>query len=170
MNPIWHITKEQSLEVVAKSVRSALEKFLSGGDVIIEFKRKSKTREQEKKYHAMIRDIARTIRLDVDIFIEEFSQYMDETEAEIMALRVTKVLSTRNPKLYKALFIHQFAQEMREQGTPLRSDQQNIVSLDGKGMITVRPSSTEFRVSEGEAFIEYLYAKAAQYNAIIYER
>ena len=65
--------------------------------------------------------------------------------------------------IWKALLVEQFAFDKAEMGEPLVHSGETIVSLDGKRIITVRPSTRQFKVSEAAEFIEYLYAKGSEY-------
>ena len=76
----------------------------------------------EKKYHAMINDIA----------------------AQVTFYKGKKY----SAKIWKAQLIEQFAEEKRMMGEPLSNDVETTSSLDGLRTITIRPSSTEFRVQE----------------------
>ncbi len=91
----------------------------------------SKSRDQEKKYHAMIGDIARQVCF--------YGKKRHKQE------------------IWKALLVEQFAREKEEMGEPLRHPGETIMSLDGKRNITVRPSTKQFLMAEAAEFIEYLY-------------
>lgn len=111
---------------------------IKGGKIIVEIRSWSKSREMEKKYHAMINDIARQV-----VFYGK---------------------KRHKPEIWKALLVEQFAREKESMGEHLRHPGQTIVSLDGQRMITVRPSTTQFLVSEASDFIEYLYQQGTEFG------
>ena len=111
-------------------------KGLEIGPVVLTFGREGKSRDQEAKYHAMIADF--------QPLTIEGRQY----DAEI----------------WKAKLLQDFDLEMKEQGTPLSHPGRRTMSLDGREMIYVRPTSTKFKKAEAANFIEYLYAKGAEYG------
>lgn len=117
---------------------SAVRNALSGGPVCIEVKRPSKTRDQEKKYHAMIRDIARSATFGGRQFSVE--------EA-------------------KAVLVDAFEAEMQANGTPIRRPSRVIPSLDGRRVVTIRPSTRDFLKSEAGDFVEFLYSVGVEYGA-----
>lgn len=109
---------------------------IQAGPVVITLARESKNRQQEKKYHALIGDIAKQITFYGN------KRYSTDT--------------------WKALLVEQFDQEMKQMGTPLSKPGRLITSLDGQRTITVRPSTTDFKKHEAAAFIEYLYAQGCE--------
>ena len=106
---------------------------IKAGPVTIRLGRPSKSRDQERKYHAMIGDIAKQITF--------FGNKHYSVE------------------VWKALLVDKFAQERLEQGQPLSHPGEVITSMDGRRVITIRPSTTQFRVAEANEFIEFLYAE-----------
>jgi hypothetical protein len=64
----------------------------------------------------------------------------------------------------KAVLIDDFSQEMQISGTPLAKPGRSTMSLDKMRIVQIRPSSSDFRVKEASAFIEYLFAFGAQEN------
>lgn len=149
------IDEEKHKIVQMREVWKLVTKALTGGKVIVEIKRWSRSREQEKKFHAMIQDIARQV---------SFEYRVDPEEGV-----VTRMIGPNRRKRYslnvwKALLVEQFAREKAEMGEPLRHQGETITSLDGKREITVRPSTTQFLVSEAGEFIEYLYMKGTEYK------
>ena len=91
----------------------------------------SRKRIQNDKFHAMISDIAKQ------------SQYIGRTwDAGDM----------------KRILIDEFADEMRNHGTPLGHDSRIIPSENGRRIIQLEIRSSEFRVKEASDFIEFLYA------------
>lgn len=117
---------------------------IKGGGIVVEIKRYNKSREQEKKFHAMLQDFAKQIT-----FFGNKKHKLD---------------------VWKALFVEQFAEEKRLLGDPLRHQGQTITSLDGQRVITVRPSTTQFLVAEAAEFIEYLYQQGAEMNVVFSDR
>ncbi len=108
------------------------------GPIEIEIKKPSKKREQEKKYHAMIADIAKTVRLGAVRYSVE---------------------------AWKALLVDGYEQERLLMGERLTHPGRTIQSIDGRRNVTVRASTKDFRVQEGADFIEYLYAEGLDMGA-----
>lgn len=105
---------------------------LQSGDLAVLVRRPSKSREQEKKYHAMIHEIAGQVRT-------YGKRWGDD--------------------VWKALLVDQFAQDRANIGEPLRKPGSVVPAMDGSGrMVTVRASTAEFNKQEGSDFIEFLYA------------
>lgn len=122
------VQNEQVARDRVKYVCAVLKKTLPIGPVAITLCRPAKSSEQERKYHAMIRDIQRC------------------------AFRGNSFDGV------KALMIAEFAAEMKAQGTPLTHPGETVYSHRLKEWVTVRPSSKKFRKAEASAFIEFLYA------------
>lgn len=127
------IPDEARLRPIMLRVWELVKHGIQGGPVVITLSRESKNRLQEKKYHALINDIAKQITF-----------YGNKRYA---------------PEVWKAKLVEQFDHEMKQMGTPLRKPGRVIPSLDGMRTITVRPSTTGFLKHEAAAFIEYLYAR-----------
>lgn len=125
---------------IANAVANLITAGLPGGSVLVTVGRMAKSRIQERKYHAMIRDIAKTI---------------PETEKGM----------TRDPEIWKALLVHEFAKEMKAMGTPLTHPGKVVLSLDKMEAITIRPSTKKLRKKEAIAFVEFLYAFAVDTGA-----
>ncbi|WP_027853834.1 recombination protein NinB [Marinobacterium litorale] len=96
----------------------------------------SKSRSQEAKYHAMIKDIHRCA-------------FRGNTFEGV-----------------KALMVAEFAEEMKQAGTPLTHPGETVYSHKLKEWVTVRPSTRRFRKAEAAAFIEFLYALGTELNVI----
>ena len=96
-----------------------------------------KKRIQEEKYHAMIGEIAKVVPHAGRIW-----------DSEDM----------------KRILIEDFAEEMRNSGTPLHHDIRITPSLDGRRIVSLGIQSSEFLVKEAAQFIEYLYAIGAHNN------
>ena len=94
-----------------------------------------KKREQEEKYHAMIKDIALQ------------SDYAERRWVE---------------DDMKRLLVDEFAYEMRLAGTPLRHDSRVVPSENGLRIIQLGVPTSKFRISEAAAFIDFLYAWGAE--------
>jgi hypothetical protein len=120
------------------SVFESVKAALIGGAVEIIIQRPSKSREQEKKYHAMIGDIARTVEIG--------GRHYDT-------------------EVWKARLLDEFSREMARQGTPLDHPGRIVMSLDGQRCITVRPSSAKLRKRESSDFIEFLFATGTDLGA-----
>ncbi len=123
---------------VPEKVGECILDMISGGPVEIEVKRPSKKREQEKKYHAMIGDIAKTVKI-------QGVKYSLEA--------------------WKALLVDGYEKERLDMGEPLSHPGRTIQSLDGQRNVTLRASTKDFRVKEGADFIEYLYSEGIDIGA-----
>jgi hypothetical protein len=110
--------------------------MIKGGPVVITLMRESKSRDMEKKYHAMIRDISNQIS-----FFGKKKYSAD---------------------VWKALLVDQFEREKLSLGESLSHPGQTITSMDGQRQVTIRPSTTKFRKSEGAEFIEFLYMQGSE--------
>lgn len=97
----------------------------------------SKTREQEKKYHAQIGDIARQLK------------FMGQKE---------------NEETWKRLLIHAYAEIKEAEGDPLPGYGRIVPSLSGRGVVQLGAQSRRFSIKHGSEFIEYLYAFGAENN------
>lgn len=94
----------------------------------------TKRRIQEEKYHAMIGDIAQQSTYA--------GQRWDKDDM-------------------KRILVDEFADEMRNAGTPLHHDGRLIPSENGRRVIQLGIQTTDFWVKEASAFIEFLYAWGA---------
>jgi len=99
----------------------------------------TKRRVQEEKYHAQIGDIA-----------EQTTYAGREWDKDDM----------------KRLLIDEFAQAMRDHGTPLRHDSRLVPSADGKRIIQLGVQSRQFSIKEASNFIEFLYAYGADRSVV----
>lgn len=135
-----HITDKSSVRERMLRAWQVVNEMLDGGGVLVEIKRFSRSRDQEKKYHAMIRDIARQVKFDG-----------------------RKTFST---DVWKARLVEQFAQDRADMGEPLNHPGQTVMSLDSQRIISVRPSTTQFTVQEGRDFIEHLYSEGAEMGVV----
>ena len=113
-------------------------KGLKGGTVLVTLGREKKSRAQEKCYHAQINDFA---KIEVNGSIHK-------------------------PKIWKAMLVTEFAKERMEMGKPLAKGVQHVLSLCGQFMITVRPETKEFTIPDANEFIEFLNAKAVEYEVV----
>lgn len=129
-----HISLPARMQAVIESIKAAL----IGGPVEITVQRPSKSRDQERLYHALIGDIARTVEV-------QGRKY----DADV----------------WKALLVDMFTQEMQDQGTPLAHPGRVVPSLDGMRTVTVRSSTRRFRKQEASDFIEFLYSWGAENGA-----
>jgi hypothetical protein len=130
------IDKPKDLQFQMRLAWNVAKDAIETAGIVVEIRRYNKSREQEKKFHAMLQDFAKQITF----------------------------YGNRKHKLeiWKALFVEQFAKEKELLGEPLRHQGQTITSLDGLRVITVRPSTTQFLVGEAAEFIEYLYQQGAE--------
>ena len=138
----WTITNE-NMPGILPYIKTQIVKFLEGGPVALQLSRPSKSREQEQKYHAMIGDIARQVILDGRKYA---------------------------PEVWKALLVDEFEQELKANGEGLHKPSQIVISLDKQRAVTIRPSTAEFRRSEGAQFIEFLAKYGAEFNVVWSEK
>lgn len=61
----------------------------------------------------------------------------------------------------KRILVDEFAEEMRNAGTPLHHDSRVVPSLDGRRIVQLGIQTREFYVKEAAQFIEFLYAFGA---------
>ena len=134
----WKIAREEQVIPILDAVELAVRDALKGGAVEVSIVRPSRTRDQEAKYHAMIGDIARTVKIDGKAFDRD---------------------------TWKAVLIHEFGEEMRESGTPLRKPGRIVPGLRPGTLVAIRPSSKDFDVEEASQFIEFLYQKGTELGA-----
>lgn len=109
-------------------------KSIAGGAVSVSIQRPSKSREQEKKFHAMIKDIHQQC----------FRGYSFDG--------------------VKAVLVNQFALEREEQGEPLAHPGERVWDWRTKEPVYVRPSTAKFRKAEAADFIEFLYATGSEFD------
>ena len=100
----------------------------------VEVSEPKKKRIQEEKYHAMIGEIA--------------------AQSEYAGKRWTAADMKR-------ILIDEFADEMRNAGSPLHHDSRIIPSENGKRIIQLEIHSSDFYVKEAAQFIEFLGAWGA---------
>lgn len=129
------ITKENRAERT-RYASSVITQKLEGGKVELAILRPSRSREQEKLYHKLIGIIAEQIK--------------------VMANKY-------DVAIWKALLVDQFAQDKQEAGSPLRKPGSVFPAMDGSGrLVSIRPSTTGFSVSESSEFIEFIYAQGIE--------
>lgn len=92
---------------------------------------------QNEKYHAMIGDIAAQV--------EYAGRKWDADDM-------------------KRLLVDEFAEEMRNAGSPLHHDSRVVPSFDGRRIVQLGIQTRDFYVKEAAQFIEYLYAFGAQHG------
>lgn len=129
------LTKDNAREGMTQLKHIIIE-ALHDGDTEVVVRRPSKSRDQERHYHALINEIAQQVKV-----------YTSYYPAEV----------------WKALLVDQFRVEREQMGEPLRKSGQTVPAMDGSGrLITIRPSTRDFSVSEASAFIEFLYAQGVE--------
>lgn len=96
-----------------------------------------RSNEQNKKFHALIRDIANTAKVD-----KKYSQ-----------------------DVWKALLVDAFEQELKSQGEELPKPSKVALSFDGQRAVSIRPSTTSFNKAVGAKFIEFLYVFGVENGA-----
>ncbi len=142
MKQLFTIRELETLRPVMLQVWNAVKGAVEGGPVEVTIRRVSKSREQEEKYHAMIRDIHKTVDTDRGYTF----------------------------RVWKALLVDQYEQELLGMNEPLTHPGQVVISLDGQRGLTVRPSTTEFRKFEASGFIQFLYAWGVDHDATFSEK
>lgn len=98
-----------------------------------------KRRIQEEKYHAMIGDIAK---------------------------QATYAGRKWDADDTKRILVDEFAEEMRNAGTPLHHDGRLIPSENGRRVIQLGIQTSEFWIKEAAQFIEFLYAWGADRGVV----
>jgi len=131
IHTITAMNAQYSMPKVAADIRA----LLAEGGVVVTVKPQTKSRDVEKKYHAMISDIAKQVTF--------YGKTKYSTE------------------VWKAVLVEQFANDRAAIGEPLRHPASKIMSMDGHRVITVRPSTTQFSKKEASDFVEFLYAQGA---------
>jgi hypothetical protein len=106
---------------------------------IVSIRPAGKTRDQEEKYHPMIADIAK--------------------QSDYAGKRWDK-------DDMKRILIDEFADAMRELGTPLHHDGRLIPSENGRRVIQLGVQSRDFWKLEASEFIEFLYAWGADRGVV----
>ena len=128
------VTKGDQIPFLLQWVQHTVAKALEGGPVQITLSRVSKSRNQEAKYHAMIKDIHQQC----------FRGYSFDG--------------------VKAVLVNQFAHEMEQAGTPLAHPGETVWDWKLQQRVTVRPSTKKFRKAEAADFIEFLHSVGAEYD------
>ena len=133
----FYIPNQSSLRPQMVAAWAFVCDVIQGGAIEVIVSRVSKTRAQEKRYHAMIRDLSQHVEVN--------SNKLD-------------------PIAWKSVLVEQFGHELASSGTPLAKPGRQIMSFDGCRVVQIRPSSSDFRAGEASDFIEYLYSVGAEYN------
>jgi hypothetical protein len=133
------IESEATIGGVMAKVFDMVMRGIKAGPVVITLGRETKSREQEKKYHALIGDIAKTVDMDG---------------------------VTYSVEAWKALLVDSYEQELRSMGEALTHPSRVVLSLDGLRAITVRASTKKFKKAEGSGFITYLYQFGSEHGAV----
>ena len=123
----------------------------NGGDFLVVVTSLSKSREQEKKYHALIGEFAKQVAFDV-------------TPPSSSKVRRLPQKKQYPPAVWKTLLVDAFEQEKLLMGEPLRKPGRMVMSLDGQRMVSMRPSTRDFTKAEAGEFIEFLYARGIEYG------
>lgn len=129
------ITEQNHLRQRMQVAWDTVCEMVKGGELVVTIQRLSKTRKQEKHYHALIRDIAHQVR---------FPKGKYSTE------------------VWKALLVDLFEKEMKRLGTPLSHPGKLVPSLDGENLVSIRASTKEFRKHEAADFIEFLHCQGIE--------
>lgn len=121
----------QELEARLPRVSDLSRKGILGGPITITLGRPKRSNPQNRKFHALIGDIAKSL---------DFQGKKYSTE------------------VWKAWLVDQFEEELKAMGRSLAKPSQVMPSLDGRRVITIRASTTGFTKGVGSEFIEFLYA------------
>ncbi len=130
------IDNEADIPVKAGLVMQYLWKGIKGGPVVVTFSRLARTAIQNRRFHALIGDIAKQVTFEGG--------------------------RTFHARIWKAKLVEQFEKELMANGESLRVPSEVTRSLDGERVITVRPSTTDFSAKEAAMFIEYLYCQGVE--------
>lgn len=131
------ILTAQNYESEFEAVKPAIADELQRSDLVMTITRTNKSRDQERKYHAMLGEISNGVQ----------------------------VLGKRySPEIWKVLLVDEFEQERQAMGEPLGHPGATVPSLDGRRLVTVRPSTRQLSAKEASAFIEFLYAKGVEFG------
>jgi hypothetical protein len=104
---------------------------------VVRISEPAKSREQEDKYHALIRDIARQVPFMGEIVSEDD---------------------------WKRLLVDMFAEVRRQMGKPLRYDGRVVPSLDGVRTVQLGIQTRRFSRAEASDFIEFLASFGSEYD------
>jgi len=133
---VYTINNDSELSKMFECI-DKVKKALPGGPVVVTLGREAKSRDQEKKYHAMIHDIMTTVELGQQYSIEA----------------------------WKALLVDEFEQELLSDGKTLKSPSSVVISIDKRRAVTIRASSQRFLKEEAALFITFLYAWGTEHGA-----
>mgnify|MGYP003651080846 FL=1 len=109
----------------------------SGEAVIVTLGRDKGSRLQEKCYHAQMGDFAKQVEPNGNKY---------------------------SVQAWKELLVFDFAREKLAMGLPLEEGNTWIPSLCGTAMLPSRPATSGFNKDVRSEFIEYLFAKGAEYG------
>jgi len=153
--PIFTIQNEQHRKSLRNKIADAIKSFESlGKKYKISILDLSKSRLQEEKYHAMICDIVKTCKIQINGMIIDFNQFGKSAANEYG----------------KSVLVRWYQLDCEEGGEPLRHNGFSYIDpIDGQ-KCAVRPSTKDFTVKEAANFIEFLYSIGAQYGVAWSER
>ena len=112
---------------------------IAAGPIIVTVSTESRTQAMNRKFHGMIGDIAKQVK----VFTRSYSV-----------------------EIWKALLVDRFEQELTDAGNPLSKPSHVIPNMDGDRMITVRASTTGFTKREASDFIEFIYSEGAAMDVV----
>ena len=115
----------------------------SGEAVIVTLGRSKGSRLQEQCYHAQIGDFAKQVK---------------------------PMGNKHDEKAWKELLVFDFAKEKLAMGLPLKDGISWVPSLCGTAMIPSRPPTSGFNKDVRSEFIEFLNAKAIEYDVTFSDR
>lgn len=133
---VYTISNDQDMPKLFECI-DMVKRGLAGGPVVVTIGREAKSRDQEKKYHAMIHDIMTTVELD--------QQYSMEA--------------------WKALLVDEFEQDLRRIGESLPKPSKVVISFDQQRAVTIRTSTKDFKKEHASMFITFLYAWGTEHGA-----
>lgn len=137
---------QQYKDVVTALLPSVRHELAEGSKVELCVKRRrdTKSRQQEEKYHAMIRDIAKQVSI---------------TDGRMLP-----------PASWKRLLVNAFKHEtrndpdLREAWHLFGDDLELIPALNNDGFVAVGEQTRRFNMQLGGAFIEWLYAFGSEHS------
>ena len=129
------IDNEKALPAQVSVILDSIYKGIKGGPVVVTLSRLARSAIQNRKFHALIGDIAKQCVVEG---------------------------RTYHQRIWKAWLVDQFEQELLANGERLRVQSEVVMSLDKKRLLSIRPSTTELSVKEAAQFIEFLFAFGTQ--------
>jgi len=141
--PTLKIIDESEIDPALKKAGDILNNNKQSLPLEITIQNISKSRDMEKKYHAMIGDIAKTVKLPSGTF---------------------------TPESWKTMLVFDYEKELLSMGIKLRKPGYYVLSLDGQDRIYNRASTKDYSTAEAADFIEFLMKTGTEYGAKFTDR